>query len=368
MLLTALAFIFVLAVIVLAHEAGHFLAARKFGVKVEEFAFGFPPRIWSKKKGDTIYAINAIPLGGYVKLLGEDGAKDKNPENLNNKKPWQKAIIFVSGVTMNILLAWFLLFGFYLFGGQAIIDGMWDYEGISNTQRVVINEVEEQSPASESGIVAGNKIISVNGQAVYNNNTVFGLVQLARTEDRPIIFVIESEDGLREVELKTYTDKVKVDGEEVEVERVGVVLETVGKIQAKWYLAPVIAFQELVRITGLAVDGIFDFLKTLITTLRISEDVGGPVAIAQLTGTAAEMGWSALVQTMILLSIVLAVFNILPFPALDGGHILFVGIEKITGREIPVALKNLLNLIGFGLLLLLIISVTFKDVARLNVF
>lgn len=368
MIITILAFIFVFALIVLAHEGGHYLAARKFGVKVEEFAFGFPPRIWSKKRGETVYVINAIPLGGYVRLLGEDGKRDKNPANLNNKKPWQKAIIFASGVAMNFVLAFVILTGFYLFGGQSIIDGMWNYQGVENNQRVLITEVEDGSPAKQSGIIAGDKIISINGQDTFNNNAVFYQIQVAKKENRSVVAVLESDAGQRELELKTYTDTVQVEGESVEIERIGVTMETVGKIKAKWYYAPIVAAQETVRLTKITVVGIFGFLTTLFTTFKIGDDVGGPVAIAQLTGAAAKLGMSALFQTIIILSIVLGVFNILPFPALDGGHILFLGIEKVIRREVPPHIKNLVNLGGFALLLLLVAVVTFKDIGRLNIF
>lgn len=367
MILTILAFIFVFAVIVLFHEGGHYLLAKRFGVQVDEFAFGFPPRLWSKKKGETTYAINAIPFGGYVRLLGEDGKKDKNPANLNNKLPWQKAIIFASGVFMNFVLAWLLLFGFYLFGGQAIIDGMWNYPGIINNQRVLITEVEEKSPAATAGIMPGDKIISANGFDVHNNSAVFFQVQISKKEEKPVLVKIENENGVRESELKTYTDKIEVDGEEMEVERIGVTMETTGKIRAQWYAAPIVATKELGRLTKMTVVGIYDFFKTLVKTLKISENVGGPVAIAKITGAAAKIGFGAVIQTIILLSIVLGVFNILPFPALDGGHILFLGLEKIFRREIPTEIKSIVNIIGFGLLLLLIIAVTFKDVIKFNI-
>lgn len=368
MITTILAFIFVFAIIVLVHEGGHYLLARKFGVKVNEFAFGFPPRLWSKKKGDTVYAVNAIPLGGYVRLHGEDGSKDDDPTNLNNKKPWQKGIIFAAGVLMNFVLAWVLLTGFYLFGGQAIIDGMWDYKGVENTQRVLITEVEEESPAAEAGVKSGDKILAINSVDTFNNNAVFYQIQLAKESDLPINVVLETDESTKELEILTYTDQIKVDGEMIEVERIGVTMETIGSIKSRWYLAPIVAAQELVRLTKMTVVGIYDFFRTLILTLSISENVGGPVAIAQITGVAAKLGFSALIQTIIILSIVLGVFNILPFPALDGGHILFLGIEKLIRREVPSQVKNLVNLIGFGLLLLLVIAVTFKDIGRLNIF
>ena len=211
-------------------------------------------------------------------------------------------------------------------------------------------------------------IVKINDKSAYQTGAVFSEVQSSSKNNSEIPFVIESSGDLKEINLKTYKTKIDVNGEQVEIERIGVTMEVDGKIRTVWYQAPFVAFKEMFRIVEMSVTGLFDFLKTLFTTFKISNEVGGPIAIAQVTGAAAKMGFAALIQTIIILSIVLGVFNILPFPALDGGHILFVGIEKVTGKEVPPQIKNIVNLIGFGLLLLLIISVTFKDVARLNVF
>ncbi len=366
MIITILAFIFVFGLVVLAHELGHFLIAKKFGIRVEEFGIGIPPRIFAKKIGETTYALNLIPIGGYVRLYGEDGKKDDSPKNLLNKKPWQRATIFAAGVTFNIIFAYLLLILFYGFGGQTIIGGMWEHKNVENTQKVVIKEVEKDSPAELEGIVSGDEIISIEGEEVFLHQSVFAIVQA--DDDKELNIVIERDGQLLEKHLKTYQDTITVGEESVEAERIGVVLETQGKIKTKWYLAPIVAASELGRIVKLSFEGIGDFIKTLFLSFKVSENVGGPVAIAQLTGAAAQLGFMALVQIIIVLNIILGAFNILPFPALDGGHIAFLGLEKLFGREIPSKIKDVINFIGFALLLLLVVVVTWGDIGRLGIF
>lgn len=366
-MISFIAFVLVFGILVFVHELGHFLAAKRFGVRVDEFALGLPPRIWSKKKGETLYALNLIPIGGYCKLYGEDGDRSDAKDNLQNKRPWQKASIFAAGVVMNFVLAYILLAGFYLVGGQSIITGMNEHRGVINNQHVTISEVEKDSPAAKSGIEAGDIILKVNGVDAFYSTVVSGEVQNAKANGQDIAVTLQRGNQELTKDLDTYTDKITVDDREVTVERVGIVMENTGKIRAKWYMAPIVAAQELLRLTGLTISGVYDFFKTLVTRFRLSENVGGPVAIYQLTGTAAELGIAALVQIMIMLSIALGVFNILPFPALDGGHILFLGIEKIRGKEIAQSTKNLVNLVGFGLLLVLVAVITWGDLGRFNI-
>lgn len=365
--MTFIYFVLIFSLLVVVHELGHFLAAKKAGVKVEEFAIGMPPRIWSKKVGETRYAINAIPLGGYVKLYGEEGSKDTSPKNLQNKTAGQKILIFSAGVLMNFFLAYLLLTGFYLFGGRTIIEGMEKYTGIINTQKVLVSEVEEGSPAATEGILTGDIILKVNGGPVYTSATVSNEVAKSKENNGDATVILKRGEEEITKTLKTYTDKVVVKGEEYEVERIGIVMENEGKVRAKWYWAPVIAAQETARLTWLSVSGLFDFFRTLVGKFQISENVGGVVAIYSVTDAAAEMGFAAIVQLVILLSLALAAFNILPFPALDGGHILFIVIEKITGRQIGQSTKNLVNLIGFGLLLILVIVITWTDLGRFGI-
>jgi regulator of sigma E protease len=365
-MISFITFVVVFSILVIVHELGHFLAARKFGVKVEEFALGMPPKIWAKKKGDTKYILNLIPLGGYVKLYGEDGHKDDAKNNLQNKKPYQKALIFASGVGMNLLLGYLLLTGFYLFGGQSIIAGMENYNGINNTQRVVIAEVEKDTPAAKVGLKTGDVILKINDTDIFYSSVATQTVAESDV-DAGVTALIERDGEQMTKTLKTYNDKVMVKGTEREVRRIGIVMENTGKIKAKWYLAPVIAAREAVRLSWLSVEGLGEFIRTLFGQFKISENVGGPVAIYTITGVAAELGFAAIIQVMITLTLVLGIFNILPFPALDGGHILFLAIEKVSGKEIPLNVKNIVNLAGFGLLLLLVAVVTWGDLGRFGI-
>lgn len=364
---TFIAFVVIFGLLVIVHEAGHLLAAKKFGVKVEEFAIGMPPRLWSRKRGETRYAINAIPLGGYVKLYGEDGSQDDSPKNLQNKGPWQKVAIFAAGVLMNLAFAYLLLTGFYLVGGESIIEGMENYPGVINTQKIIVKEVETDSPAAKEGIQTGDIILRVNDKDIYYSSTVSEEVANSKEADTGATIQLQRGEEILTKKLETYTDKITVKDKEYEVERIGIVMENEGKIRAKWYMAPIVALQETVHLSRLSVEGLFDFFGTLLSKFKISENVGGVVAIYSLTGAAAGMGFSALLQLTIMLSLALAFFNILPFPALDGGHILFVLIEKATKKKISQNTKNLFNLVGFGLLLILVIAITWTDLGRFGI-
>lgn len=362
MIVTILAFIFVFGLLVLAHELGHFLTARLFKVKVLEFAFGFPPRIWSKKKRETEYSINAIPIGGYVRLLGEDWEKSKSKENLMNKKAWQKIIIFAAGVFMNFMLAWVLLTGFYAFGGMPVIPDSWNYKGITNNQKVYLVEVADNEMVKKAGIQNSDRLLRVADLTVYRHQEAIDEIDkiLAADKTKPIKLTIERNDTILEKSVIAYEENGK--------QLLGFGLENKGYIRSAWYLAPGIAIREIWHITRLTVQGFVEFFGTLFTKFKISESVGGPVAIFKLSGVAANMGPAIFVQFIVILSVSLAVLNIMPFPALDGGHIMLVVIEKIRGKEIPRNAKETVLRWGFGLLLLLVAIISLNDVAKLGLF
>jgi len=366
-----LTFLIVFGILVFVHELGHFLAARFFGVRVDEFAFGFPPRIWAKKKGNTQYAINLIPIGGYVKLWGEEGEGSKDQkDNYLSKKPWQKIVILGSGVLMNFLLAYFLLVLFFTIGGKPLIPGMADHPKVINTQRVQVNDVTSGSPAEKSEIRPGDVIVEIDDKKVYTNAEVFLTIQSkAQKEEDPNYKIMVERDGrILEKSVGIFTEEIEENGKKNKYFRIGIGMEETGKVQALWYNAPIVAVSELARIVKLTLEGLGGFFGTLFSELRLDENVGGPVSIYMVTGMAAEIGFAAVVQVIIILSTTLAVINIMPFPALDGGHILLLVIEKIKGREVSQKVKNALNSVGFFLLITLIIAVTFKDVLRFGIF
>jgi regulator of sigma E protease len=361
-LVALVAFIFVFGILVFVHELGHYLFARLFKVKVLEFALGFPPRIWGKKIKGTDYSINAIPIGGYVRLLGEDWHETKDQGNLMNKKPWQKIVILGAGVFFNFILAWIGLSLFYAVGGTPVVPDMWSYPGVTNNLKVYIIDVTADKPAEKAGITSGDVLLAINGKTVYRHQEVTAELDniLVADKDTIINYKILRDNQVLDKAVSTYGE----DG----IQRIGFGLENKGNIKAKWYLSPVIAIQEMWHISVITVRGMGDFFKTLFTKFKLSKDVGGPVAIFQLSGVAASLGVSIFVQYIVILSISLGVLNIFPFPALDGGHILLVILEKIKGKHIDKNVKETVIKYGFGLLLLLVAVITVNDLARLGLF
>jgi regulator of sigma E protease len=366
LIITILAFLLVFGILVFVHELGHFLAARFFDVEVQEFAFGFGPSLFKKKKGKVTYKINLIPLGGYVRLLGEDFKETKSKQNLMNKKPWQIIGILVAGVVMNFILAWVLLSGFYLFGGQALISGMWDHPGVTNSEKVYVVEVAKDTPAQKNDIQVGDQIEKVAGESIYSQDMVFSAVQAKGKEG--VDLTIKRGDQEITKHLTSYTETIESNGKKTEFQRIGITMENKGKVQAVWYLAPVAGLLEVIRITWITIQALGSFFATIFTKFRLSEQVGGPVAIATYSGIAVRLGFGILVQFIAALSVSLAIINLVPFPAVDGGHVAMVLYEWVTGKKISIKVRETIIQVGFALLLLLAVVVTVKDLSQFGLF
>lgn len=397
-MITLLAIVIILGLLIFVHELGHFVAARIFGVEVKTFAFGFPPRLWSKKVGETTYAINALPLGGYVSLRGEDeydlyneiaedlgenadktkfdnalsaarAKEGSNSRSLLSKKPWQLVTIFVSGVTMNIILAIFLLYICFLVGFKPIYSGMWEHPGISNTLKAVVTDVEAGTPADTEGIKSGDVITHVDGQTYYTSMDVLTVIRAKNTDNgAKVVLDIERDGQKNQKTLSTYKAKVvSTSGKETEVSRTGVVLETTGSVSGNVVSSMGASVSEVIKATKLTFVGIFDLFGNIITKFRISDNVTGPVGIFVATDYFTKLGPVYLIQFAFVLSISLAVFNILPIPGLDGGHIAIVLTEAITRRKFSTKTKNTIQLVGFGLLITLMLTVTIKDFINFDI-
>jgi len=355
-MLTIFAFIFIFGLLVFVHELGHFLMARRAGVKVLEFGFGFLFPIFKWKKGDTVYSINAIPLGGFVRLFGEDGKESKSPQSFTNKSSRQKGGILVAGIVMNFLLAVFLFSLLYAIGFKPIAAGMADHPGVVNNQQVIIGDVNKDSIAEKSGLMKNDLIVSVDGKPVYSSYDL-------------ILFLNQPKEGNFEVKVKRGEKEpvfllMPTEDKEAGRKIIGVVLEETGKIQSKWFMAPIAGVLETVRLTKENFLAITGFFKQLFSQFNVSKQVSGPVGIISITGAMAKMGFLYILQFMAFLSVALAIFNILPIPALDGGHLFILGIEAVKRKELSVATKNLINLIGFAFLLLLIAVITINDIRK----
>ena len=362
---TLIVFIFILGILIFVHEFGHFLVAKKSGVEVEEFAFGFPPRLFCIKKGETNYCINLIPLGGYVKMVGEEGQEMKNPRSFARKKIWNRALILSAGVVMNFLFAGILLsfgFGFGMLP-LPIMGTAKDFQQAKVETKVVIAQVVSGSPAALASLKEGDVIEAV-GDA-------FRTSPLTRVEDMPaftkahagkeVQIVIERE-GVRQTKTITLLREAQPEQGYLGVE----VQEVITRVQYPWWQAPVVGFYFAGKMVVATILLLYEALRNLIVSRQVPQDIAGPVGIFLIVGQAIPRGISYILQLTAIISVNLAVINVLPFPALDGGRLLFVAIEKIRGRKVAATVEAVIHNIGFILLMLLVALITFYDILRIR--
>lgn len=362
------------------HELGHFTAAKKLKTGVEEFGFGFPPRMigvykdqngkWTKvfkktpvfaKPEDggpkiipTIYSINWVPLGGFVKITGEDG-EDNSSNSFSSKKIWERAVILVAGVTMNVVLAAVILSIGFSVGLPRVLDS--DTNGLNiKDKSVQIVSVVKGSTAEEAGLQAGDEILAVDGQPY---NLEFTANYLTKKVGEDVVYRLKRSGG--DTFEKTLIPQIL---KETGKGGVGIGIVEVGIVSYPWYQA----IGKGVTETGYYIKEIavafLGLLKGFIVGTANTEDLSGPVGIAVLTGRVARLGFAYLMQFAAILSINLAIINIFPFPALDGGRLLFLLIEKIRGKAINQKIENIVNNLGFGLLMLLVVVITYKDFVK----
>jgi len=357
MLITLIVFIFILGLLVFVHELGHFVAARKNGVKVEEFGFGFPPRMFGVKRGDTIYSLNWIPLGGFVKIKGEAGENREDADSFAHKKIWQRALILASGVLMNFVLAAVLLSFGFMIGLPQAIDGENGYARIRDA-KIQIIQVLDGTPAKEAKIETGDTLLSIDGVKIEEISQMQDYV--AGKIGVPVKMIFDRSGGEIEKEV------TPVFLPETGRGSIGVGLLKSGIVSYPWYLSLWKGAEATASFTGNVIIAFYELIKNLIVAQKVSVDLSGPVGIAVLTGQVARMGFIYLLQFTAMLSINLAVINFLPFPALDGGRIIFLIIEKIRRRPVSQKIENLVHNIGFAMLMVLILLVTYRDVAKFS--
>lgn len=349
MILTIVIFIAILAILVLIHEFGHFIVAKLMGVKVEEFAFGFPPRLFSKKYHGTRYSFNLIPLGGYVSLLGEN-ENIKARGSYYSKKIWQKILIIVTGVLMNFLLAVIALTIGFSVGMTPLVSDPSTLGGQKNSQ-VMIAEVMPNSVASQIGLESGNVIKGFS--------TPSDLQQFTKSHaGQKVTFEIE-----KNREVKTY-EVILASGDAP----LGVGAVSVTKVKQPFYQAFITAIVEVGKSIAMIFVVLGQIIQSLFTTGKTGEagaGVVGPVGIYNFTASALKVGWIYILQLLAILSINLGIINILPFPALDGGKILFLGLEGIFRKKVVrQEVENLIHTIGFILLIVLMLAIIFRDILR----
>jgi len=463
-LLSIIGFLLAFSILVLVHELGHFWAAKRNGIKVEEFGFGMPPRLWSKKKGETVYSFNLIPIGGFVKLFGEDGTEGaKSDRGYAGKSKWIRTKVLVAGVVMNFLLAWLIISAGFMVGMEPMIGsyeemyqaveegvmviqevpdldaavaeekdvtlftrvkifgtddvvvslggvGVYSIEDLEslhliesrggkgaegmmaasgeliiyrNGERVsygsgfgkdivigdfagiIVNYVFPGSPAAEAGLGEGNVIEAIDGNGF---ESVEGLITyigensqkdlLISVQDGRLLKIRPGDDGKLGISL------TELRGDYYEVLQPTEILELKDE-QYPFYTAPYHALKESVRLVGVVFGSVGDLVSSGVSKGEVPDDVRGPVGIAYFSGVFVQEGIVPFLRFVAMLSLGLAVLNILPFPALDGGKLMFVLIELVIRRKVPAKFENYIHALGFLLILALLVSITYKDIVWL---
>lgn len=369
MLITIIVFLVILSILVLIHEAGHFFVAKRFGIKVEEFGFGFPPRVWGKKIGETLYSLNLLPIGGFVKLYGEDEAgSGRIKQAASSKQPvadlsraffakpiWQRAIVIVAGVSMNFLLA------------IAIVTFLFSTDGIPTpTGQVVISEVVKGSPAEGAGLRNGDLVERIGNVKISDTQSLINETRKHLGKSTKITVIRPTGSGQdRKAKVIEFSVSPRKDFPKGEGP-MGIAISQNIKVNKypfpqSLYYGTKQAFSDAVLI----VIGFKDVLINIFTRFTVPQGVAGPIGMAQLTGEFVKVGPSAVLGLVYMLSLSLAVLNVLPIPALDGGRLLFIVIEAVTRRKVNAKFEAYAHMVGIILLLTFLLMVSYKDIVRI---
>jgi regulator of sigma E protease len=351
-MITALATIIVLGVLVFVHELGHFLMAKLLGVRVDAFSLGFPPKVLHKQIGDTDYRLSLIPLGGYVKLFGENPKDEVPPElqsvSFSHHQLWHRFLIVSAGPVFNLIFAALALFLVFTFSGIPYLT-------------TEIGGVKEGSPAAQVGLQKGDQILAVEGQAMSRWENL--ALTIRQSGEHPLTLSVRRGD--RDFQVQVTPQRMEASdifGGKVSAMIIGI---TSGDHPAVEQVGPIRALTLGVVYTGRLTWLTVESLYKLVTRQVPLKSLGGPILIAQVAGKQAEMGVNYLVQFMAALSVNLFLLNLLPIPVLDGGHLFFFTLEAIRGKPMPLKHREMAQGLGLMLLLALMILVFYQDILRL---
>jgi regulator of sigma E protease len=338
-----------LGVLIVFHEFGHFLVAKLSGVGVLTFSVGFGPKLLVKKKGETEYALSAFPLGGYVKMVGEDPDEEVSPTDLQrsfgHKPLLQRIAIVAAGPGFNLLLAVLLLMVVFLFYGVPVV----------STQ---IGSVEKGSPAELAGIQRGDRIVAVNGQPVDSWETLSGAIK--ESQGRPLNLRLSRDTKELEVAVEPRQKEARnIFGERRDEWMIGIGSQVVIE-KGNPGLSVIKAFTQTYEYAKLTLVALFK----MVTGEVSPRNLGGPILIAQMAGQQAQEGFASFLAFVAVLSINLGVLNLLPIPVLDGGHLLFFLVEAVIGRPVSLRYREVAQQVGIFLLLLLMVYAFYNDIAR----
>lgn len=335
---------------------GHFFAAKKFNVKIEEFGIGLPPRLFGKKKGETIYSVNALPIGGFVRMEGEEKRSD-DPRSFNKKPIWQRFIIVAAGVVVFWLIAVVIFTGLGAVTGIPTI-GVSDTEDVANPH-VRILGVSNNSPAQEAGFQLGDTILSIGGQEITTIQEVQTLSEQYAGQETSMVL----ERGTETIETTIAPREDPPSGQGA----IGISLTRAGLVKYPWYEAP---FQGVARTWNITMS-VFDMFGLLASGLTGGEglpegaQVSGPVGVIDLLKNSLALGVPSFLSFVAVISVYLAIFNTIPIPALDGGRMFFILLEGVRRKPLPEKIEQRAILISFLILIPLILWVTVGDIQRL---
>ncbi len=347
--------LFVLSILILVHELGHFLVAKKAGVWVEEFGIGLPPRILGKKIGETLYSINLLPIGGFVRLHGEiEDKKLSKPERAFLNKPKKtRALICLAGIIMNFLLAVACFSVFYSFSGI-----------LRETDQVRILEIMTDSPAQTAGLIIGDTIIGVNGQKILTTTEFVSII--SENRGKKVIIEIERESADEKINKKISVRPRENPPEEGEF--LGVVVSSEEIYYPPFWQRPFVGiyygFREALCLSKAVVLGIISIFVD-VSHGQAPKGVVGPVGITALIAYVANLGLLPLINFIGIISVNLAILNLIPFPALDGSKLLFLGVECLFGRRVLPQVESIVQTVGMILLFLLLLAITSREIPTL---
>ncbi len=373
-------FLVVILVLILVHEVGHFIVAKLSGMRVDEFGIGLPPHVLTFGKiGDTSYTLNWLPFGGFVRIFGENGSeqeavvtenaevKEKENRSFTAKPRMLQALVLVAGIVMNLLFAYILINVSEVMGTQQLLE--YGHEGAAKNIALEFTSVTPGSPAALAGLKAGDKV--TNATIIYgafgvgySQTNPLGLSTLISTDTKnaPIQFSIVRGTVAQKI---TVIPKENVIAGSPTRPAIGVSISEVGTVKIPVLQAPVYSAKVFWNMLSQTAMGLITFFKGIVTFKANLSQVSGPIGIAGIVGQASANGLAELLSLSALISINLALINIIPLPALDGGRLLFVIIEAITRKQISPKIAERVNVAGFVLLILLMVVVSAHDIFNL---
>lgn len=350
---SVIAIALVLGGLIFFHELGHFLVAKVFRIGINTFSLGFGPRLTGFSLGQTDYVVSAVPLGGYVQLVGESPEAElpegfSEADSFSLRPAWQKMLVVAAGPIFNLVLAWAIYFLIFVFAGQQLL-------------LPTVGEVVLDSPAHQAGVETGDRVLRINGQKIAYWNDLAGVIE--KNKENPLRLRVERDQTLLDFRILPELETTKnLFGEEIKVPRIGIVAandwveRSMGVFESAW--AGLVQTWKLFHLT---VTGIIKMIEQVVPL----ESIGGPIMIAQLVSQQAQNGLVDVLALAALISINLALLNLLPIPVLDGGHLLFFGLEVIFRRPIKPKWQSMATRVGLSLLILLMALAVYNDIFRI---